>query len=78
MADTTTVKVAVSTRDEVKAWGAERGQTADQVIQDGLRAMRREARRRLMREESLALRDDLVEQAEMRAVREDMARLAAG
>lgn len=78
MADTTTVKVATSTRDEIKAWAGEHGLTADQVIKEGMRAIRREAHYRQMREESLALRDDPAEQAEMRAVREDMARLAQG
>lgn len=72
MADTTTVKVATSTRDAIKAHAAERGLTADQVIQSGLQALDREARRRQMRLEALALRDDPAEIAEIRAIREDL------
>jgi hypothetical protein len=48
----TTLKVSPATRDRVKAVGADRHLTADQVINAALDQLDRDQRRRQMREES--------------------------
>ena len=78
MADTTTVKVQTSTRDLLLALGAERRQSADQVIIAALAAMSRDERRRVAAAEARAVRDDPVDLAEIQAIQEDMAALHAG
>lgn len=78
MADTTTVKVQSSTRDLLMQLGAARRQSADQVILAALAAMRRDERRQLAAAEALAIKDDPVELAEIRAIQEDKAALHEG
>ncbi len=70
--ETTTVKVATSTRDHVREYGARTSLTADEVIQAGLAALEREELRRTARAQALALAHDEDDLAEMRAVREDL------
>jgi Arc/MetJ-type ribon-helix-helix transcriptional regulator len=75
MADTTTVKVQTSTRDLLLQIGAARRQSADQVIRAALAAMQRDERRRLAAAESLAIKDDPADLAEIREIQQDMAAL---
>ncbi len=77
MRETTTVKVQTSTRDLLLELGASRRQSADQVILAALAAMRRDERRQVAAAEALALRDDPVDLAEIRAIRQDLAALHA-
>ena len=78
MADTTTVKVHIETRDLLMALGVARRQSADQVILAALAALRRDERRQMAAAEARAIRDDPVDLAEIRALQEDMAALHAG
>ena len=77
MGDTTTVKVQTSTRDRLLELGAARRQSADQVILTALAAMGRDERRHIAAAEALAIRDEPAEQAEIRAIQQDMAALHA-
>ena len=78
MADTTTVKVHIETRDLLMALGVARRQSADQVILAALAALRRDERQQMAAAEARAIRDDPVDLAEIRALQEDMAALHAG
>lgn len=78
MAETTTVKVHISTRDLLLQLGAARRQSADQVIRAALEAMKRDERRQVAAQEARAIRDDPVDQAEIRAIQQDMAALREG
>lgn len=75
---TTTVKVQESTRDLLRAIGAQRQQTADQVIRSALAAMQRDERRRIAAAEARAIADDPDDLAEIRAIAQDAAALRAG
>jgi hypothetical protein len=77
MADTTTVKVQMSTRDLLLRLGAARRQSADQVIVSALAAMERDERRQLAAAEALAIKNDSEDLAEIRAIQQDMAALRA-
>ena len=77
MGATTTVKVQTSTRDLLMAIGAERRQSADQVIVAALAAMQRDERRRVAAAEARAIKDDPSDLAEIRAIQEEMAALHA-
>jgi hypothetical protein len=77
MADTTTVKVQMSTRDLLLRLGAARRQSADQVIVSALAAMERDERRQLAAAEALAIKNDPEDLAEIRAIQQDMAALRA-
>lgn len=78
MADTTTVKVQISTRDLIRELGAERHQSADQVIRDALAAMHRDERRLLAASQARAIADDPADLAEIRAIHDDIATLHEG
>lgn len=78
MAGTTTVKVRTSTRDMLRAIGAERRQSADEVIRDALAAMQRDERRRVAAAEARAIADDPADLAEIRAIQDDIAALREG
>lgn len=78
MAKTTTVKVHTSTRDLLLELGAARRQSADQVIRAALEAMRRDERRQVAAQEALALKEDPVDLAEVRAIQREMAALREG
>lgn len=78
MADTTTVKVRTSTRDLILEIGADRHESADQVIVAALAAMRRDERRRIAAAEARAIKEDPVDLAEVRAIQQDMAALREG
>lgn len=77
MADTTTVKVQISTRDLLLQIGAARRQSADQVILAALAAMQRDERRQVAAEEARAIKDDPADLAEIREIHQDMAALHA-
>jgi hypothetical protein len=77
MADTTTVKVQMSTRDLLLEIGAARRQSADQVILAALAAMQRDERRQVAAGEARAIRDDPADLAEISAIQQDMAALHA-
>lgn len=78
MPDTTTVKVQTSTRDLLLQVGAERRQSADQVILAALAAMRRDERHQTAAAEARAIKDDPADRAEIRAIAQDLAALHAG
>lgn len=75
MAETTTVKVQVSTRDLLRSIGVERRLSADQVILAALAAMRRDERRAIAAAEARAIADDPADLAEIRAIQDDVAAL---
>jgi hypothetical protein len=75
---TTTVKVQSSTRDLIRALGAERRQSADQVIVSALTALRRDERRQVAAAEARAIAADPVDLAELRAIQDDLAALREG
>ncbi len=72
MANTTTVKVQVATRELIKQFGHERRWTADQVISAGIDALRREQRRQQASREAMLIASDLADLAEVRAVQADL------
>jgi len=78
VADTTTVKVQTSTRDLLLKLGAARRESADQVILAALAAMHRDKRRQVAAAEALAIKDDPVDLAEIRAIQQNMAALHEG
>ena len=78
MADTTTVKVHTSTRDLLLEIGASRRESADQVIRAALAAMKRDERRQVAAAEARAIKDDPVDLAEIRAIKQDLAALHEG
>ncbi len=73
MADTATVKVQTSTRDLLLSIGASRRESVDQVILAAVAAMHHDERRQVAAAEALAIKDDPVELAEIRAIQQDMA-----
>ena len=75
MAETTTVKVQVSTRDLLRSIGVERRLSADQVILAALAAMRRDERRAIAAAEARVIADDPSDLAEIRAIQDDVAAL---
>lgn len=75
---TTTVKVQTSTRDLLLSIGAQRRQSADQVILAALAAMRRDERRRAAAAEARAIAGDPADLAEIRAIHDDIAALREG
>lgn len=77
MADTTTVKVRMSTRDLILDIGAARHQSADQVIRAALVAMQRDERRGTAAAEARAIKDDPDDLAEVREIQAEMAALRA-
>ena len=80
MAETTTVKVRVSTRTRLNEIAAATRRTADEVILAGLDAMERERWQELRRraaEQAVALADDEGDLAESHAIQADLAELRA-
>jgi len=77
MADTTTVKVQLATRDLIKQLGDERRWTADQVISAGVDSLRREQRRQQASREAMLIASDEADLAEVRAVQADLDALRA-
>lgn len=75
---TTTVKVQVSTRDQLNSIASERRETADQVIRAALAAMQRDERRQLAASEARAIASDPDDLAEIRAIQDDIAALREG
>lgn len=78
MAETTTVKVQLATRELIKQMGEERRWTADQVISAGVDALRREQRRQQAAREALLIAGDQDDLDEVRAVQADLDALRAG
>jgi hypothetical protein len=78
MAETTTVKVQVATRELIKQLGDERRWTADQVISAGVDALRREQRRQQASREAAIIASDEDDLEEVRAVQADLDTLRAG
>ena len=80
MAETTTVKVRVSTRTRLNEIGAATRRTADEVILAGLAALDRERWQQLRlqaAEQAAALANDASDLAESRAIQEDLAEFRA-
>jgi hypothetical protein len=73
MGDTTTVRVARATRDQLNKVSAERGETVDATIQRGLDLLDREEWRRTAELDALAAGQDIEDQAELRAAMADLA-----
>jgi ABC-type transporter Mla MlaB component len=78
MAGTTTVKVQTTTRDLLLQLGPSRRQSVDQVILAALSAVQRDERRQVAAAEACAIKDDLADLAELRAIQQDMAALREG
>lgn len=74
---TTTVKVTAETREQLRRLGAERQLTADQVIQQALTALERDAQRAATYARAVELANDPANRAEMLAVAQDMEHLRA-
>lgn len=80
MAQTTTVKVQITTRTRLKEIGAATRRTADEVILAGLAALERERWQQLRlraTEQAAALVDDEADLAEARAIEADLAEFRA-
>lgn len=80
MAETTTVKVRVTTRTRLNEIGAATRRTADEVILAGLAALERERWQQLRvraAEQAAALADDEPDLAESQAIQVDLAQLRA-
>ncbi len=78
MADTTTVKVHISTRDLLLKLGTSRRESADQVIRAALAAMQRDERRQIAAAEARSIKDDPIDLAEIEAIQQDLAALHEG
>jgi len=78
MADTTTVKVHISTRDLLLKLGTSRRESADQVIRAALAAMQRDERRQIAAAEARSIKDDPIDLAEIGAIQQDLAALHEG
>lgn len=80
MAQTTTVKVQITTRTRLKEIGAVTRRTADEVILAGLAALERERWQQLRlraTEQAAALVDDEADLAEVQAIQADLAEFRA-
>lgn len=80
MAQTTTVKVQITTRTRLKEIGAVTRRTADEVILAGLAALERERWQQLRlraTEQAAALVDDEADLAEAQAIQADLAEFRA-
>ncbi|MBD7919650.1 hypothetical protein H9657_15375 [Cellulomonas sp. Sa3CUA2] len=73
MAETTTVRVRTSTRDELNLLSAERGEPVEAVIRDGIALLRREQWRRKAEIDARAAAADPDDRAEVASVLRDLA-----
>jgi predicted transcriptional regulator len=73
MAETTTVRVRTSTRDELNALSTERGEPVEAVIRDGIALLRREQWRRQAEIDARAAAADPEDRAEVASVLRDLA-----
>lgn len=73
MAETTTVRVRTSTRDELNALSAERGSTVEAVISDAIALLRREQWRKQAESDARAAASDPADRAEVASVLVDLA-----
>ena len=72
MADTTTVRVRVSTRDALNALSDERSEPADTIIREGIALIRREQWRRQAELDARAVGADPTDRAEVASVLADL------
>jgi hypothetical protein len=72
MSETTTVRVAMSTRQHLNKISAERGETVDATIQRGLRLIELEVRRRQAEIDARAAGADADDRAEVAAAIRDL------
>ncbi|WP_258724808.1 hypothetical protein [Cellulomonas sp. NS3] len=72
MAETTTVRVRTSTRDELNALSAERGVPVESVIRDGIALLRREQWRRQAEIDARAAAADPQDRAEVASILSDL------
>jgi hypothetical protein len=72
MGDTTTVRVAMSTREHLNRISAASGETVDATIQRGLRLIEREARRKQAEIDARAASADPDDRAEVAAAIRDL------
>lgn len=73
MADTTTVRVRTSTREELNTLSAERGEPVEAVIREGIALLRREQWRRQAEIDARAAAADPEDRAEIASVLRDLA-----
>lgn len=72
MSDTTTVRVRVTTRDDLKALSVERAEPVDAVIRDGIALLRREEWRRRADADAADAAADPADRAEVASVLRDL------
>lgn len=72
MASTTTVRVKTETRDRLNRLAVERRETVDQLIDQGLSLVEREAWRRVAEADARRLAADPDDRAEVRAALKDL------
>lgn len=72
MSESTTVRVARTTRDHLNQVSSATGRSADETIQEGLRLIEREQWRRTAEWDSVAAGLDTEDQAEVRAAIADV------
>jgi hypothetical protein len=72
MAETTTVRVRTSTRDELNALSTERGVPVESVIRDGIALLRREQWRRQAEIDARAAAADPQDRAEVASILSDL------
>lgn len=72
MAETTTVRVHTSTRDELNALSVERRQSVDDLVREGLALIRREARRRQAEIDARRAAADPADRAEVASLLRDL------
>ena len=72
----TTLRVSTATRDKVNLMRA--GGSTDELLVEALDALERERTRRLLREQSAAVRDNPVDQQEAERMRADLDYLREG
>ena len=73
MAETTTVRVRTSTREELNVLSAERGEPVEAVIREGIALLRREQWRRQAEIDARAAAADPADRAEIASVLRDLA-----
>ncbi|UZN02650.1 hypothetical protein [Cellulomonas sp. S1-8] len=72
MADTTTVRVRTTTRDELNALSAERDEPVEAVIREGIALLRREQWRRQAEIDARSAAADAGDRAEVASVLRDL------
>lgn len=72
MGDTTTVRVRTSTRDDLNALSAERRQSVDDLVREGLALIRKESWRRQAETDARRAAADPADRAEVASLLRDL------